>query len=240
MSVASTELVRWLAGIRRQVQETNPAFAQLDPVGWPIPFFGDIRTARVLTVGVNPSSQEFAPPTRWATVTRDAEWVHRLLDYFQGTSPPPNKWFLPWEASLKLIGCSYEDRTAAHLDLSPRATIRMTDAPRQRFCDMVQTDVRWFFESLAFAPCARLVLVAGGIIKPEENAWLPIGSYIESRAEHHAARVESGAGMARIVSDDGCVSLPMFSFSNGPAAQDKFKLIQDVFVTRKGLLPYLA
>jgi hypothetical protein len=163
-----------------------------------------------------------------------------LLNYFQGTSPPPNKWFLPWEASLRLIGCSYEDRTAAHIDLSPRATIRMSSAPRQQFCDMVQTDIRWFFELLRFTPCARLLLAAGGIIKPEEKAWLPVGSYLGDQAENHGARVQSSAEVARLVSDDGCVSLPMFSFSNGPGAQDKFKLVEDVFASRKQLMPFLA
>ena len=236
MSIASVELVHWLAGVRHTVAETNPGFAVLNPVGLPIPIFGDIRTARVLTIGVNPSSGEFNPPTRWATVTTDSQWVHRLLNYFHVPGAPWHDWFLPWEASLKLIGCSYEDRTAAHLDLSPRATTAMSQSPRPQFCHMVQADVHWLFEVLAFAPCARLVLAAGAMISPAPDEWLPIGSYLETAAPHHGAQIQGNENVPRLLTDDGRVSLPIFSFPNGPSARDKFKLIGDVFAARDKLL----
>lgn len=64
MSIASPELMNWLAAVRQEVKRSNPEFAALDPTGWPIPFFGDIRTARVLTVGANPSPTEFTTKSR--------------------------------------------------------------------------------------------------------------------------------------------------------------------------------
>ena len=95
MSVASPELMRWLMNLRKQVVRTNPGFAVLNPTGWPIPFFGDIGKARVLTVGVNPAPSEFTPPARWATVTNDDEWADRLLNYFHVPGVPWHQWFLP-------------------------------------------------------------------------------------------------------------------------------------------------
>src|SRR5262249_35151043 len=160
-------------------------FTSLNRSGWPIPFFGDIRTARVLTLGVNPSPTEFSR-SRWVDVTNDSQWAHRLLNYFNLPSIPWHEWFLPWETSLRLLGCSYEARTAAYLDLSPRATDIMSQAPRAGFCNMVAGDIHWFFESLAFATNARLLLAAGGMIKPEPNGWSPIGSYVKQHAARHA------------------------------------------------------
>lgn len=239
MSIASPDLIHWLTNLRQEVERTNPGFAMLNPTGWPIPFFGDIRTARVLTIGVNCSPTEFTPP-RWADVASESQWSHRLLNYFHTPGTPWHKWFLPWEASLKLLGCSYEDRSAAHLDLSPRATNVMGEAVRSQFCNMVAGDVHWLFEALAFAPCARLVLAAGGMIEPAPNAWSTIGAYLEQQAERRGAKVERIADAAHLVANGGSVSLPLHSFTSGPAAEDKFKLIKDVFAARATLMQYLA
>lgn len=238
MSVASSELVRWLASIRQDVDITTPDLSELHPVGWPIPFFGDIRTARVLTIGVNPADSEFTPGTRWGEITDERKWVHRLLNYFHMPDVPWHPWFLPWETALRLIGCSYEDHTAAHLDLSPRATTPMTKAPRQQFHQMVVSDVRWLFEALTFAPRAKLVLVAGTVIQPH-NSWQPISDFLKAHAPLHNVQIETATNHLRIITGDGRVSLPLFSFASGPAANDRFRLIKDVFVLRAQLTPFL-
>jgi len=239
MSVAHSELVRWLGGVRREVERTNSRFVTLNPVRLPIPFFGDIRSARVLTIGVNPSSGEFNPESRWNAVLSDAQWGHRLLDYFHTSEAPWNRWFLPWEAALRLIGCSYENRTAAHLDLSPRATIRMSEAPTEIFRELVEADVRWLFEVLSFAPSARLVLVAGRVVGAE-NGSQRISDFLEAQAQSNNAALVRNVGTVRLVATDGRVSLPFFSFPSGPSADDKFKLVKDVFAVRKQLLGCLA
>lgn len=241
MSIASPDLISWLANLRQQVLLPDPDFTALSPVGWPIPFFGDIRTARVLTVGVNPAPTEFTP-SRWGQIVSNSQWAHRLLNYFHTPGVPWHSWFQPWEASLRLLDCSYEDRTAAHLDLSPRATTVMRDIPealRPEFCTMVASDVHWLFETLPFAPCARLVLAAGGVIAPALDAWLPIGSYLEQQAQHNAAQIEYVGEQVRLIANRGSVALPLHSFTSGPAAKDKFKLIEDVFNARPKLIPYL-
>jgi hypothetical protein len=238
MSVTSPELISWLSGVRKEVERTNPSFAELNPVGWPIPFFGDIRTARVLTIGINPSPTEFSG-CRWDEVTNEAEWVHRLLNYYRLPRTKWHDWFLPWEASLRFIGCSYEDGSAAHLDLSPRATDVMSRAPRQLFCDMVAADRGWFYDVLRFTPCARLAMTAGAIIRPQADKWQSIQSYVDRNAASHGATSQREAGRTRLMSHQGCVSLPMISHSYGPSSKEPFKLVESVFQSRAELLSYL-
>jgi len=241
MSTATPELMWWLTGLRQEVKRTNTGFATLNPIGWPVPFFGDIRTARILTVGVNPSPDEFTHP-RWADITNDSQWAHRLLNYFHVPSVPWHKWFQPWETALRLLGCSYENRTAVHLDLSPRATTVMRNIPeelRPDFCHMVAGDVRWLYGLLAFAPSARLILAAGGMIEPEPKKWLPVASCLEREAAQNGSQIERVGGGSRLVASGGSGSLPLHSFTSGPAAQDKFKLIEDVFAAHDQLLPLL-
>src|SRR5947208_2722446 len=103
---------------------------------------------------------------------------------------------------------------------------------------MVAGDVHWLFELMGFAPSARLILAAGGMIKPAANAWLQIGSYIEQQATHHAAQVEIIAGSRRLVAQSGCVSLPLHSFPRGPAAEDRFNLVEAMFASREKLFPF--
>ena len=230
--------MRWLKNLRQQVEFTNPVFAALKPSGWPIPFFGDIRTARVLTVGVNPSTTEFNP-TRWGQITNDAQWTERLLNYFHVPGIPWHKWFLPWEASLRLLGCSYEDGSAAHLDLSPRSTTVMSQAHRNKFCEMVAGDVHWLFESLKFAPKARLILAAGTMIKPATMSWDSVGDYLEQKARRLRIHIKEDSLGRCLISKTGQVSLRIYSFPKGPSAQNKFNLVEGVFAAREKLLPIL-
>lgn len=237
----SPELMRWLTGLRQQVEQTNPEFTALKPVGKPIPFFGDIRTARVLTIGVNPSPSEFSDD-RWNGVNDDSQWAHRLLNYFHHHRVPWHTWFRPWESSLRLLGCSYEDRTAAHLDLSPRATTRMSEVPqelRPTFCNMVESDLHWLFDFLAFAPNVRLLLAAGSMMRPEPGAGIPVGAYLVEEALNHDVQI-ANLGTGHILTcHAGRIALPLYSFRSGPSANDKFKLVNDVFEARENLIRLL-
>jgi hypothetical protein len=97
----------------------------------PIPFFGRLDTAIVLTVGVNPSADEFRADraTIWRGVTSSADLLNRLTSYFESA---PHPWFGPWRSALNLLGVAYENGTAAHLDLSARATISMQNVDAVR------------------------------------------------------------------------------------------------------------
>src|SRR2546423_4419057 len=60
----------------------------------PIPFFGNLESARVLTIGLNPSSTEFEPRRMWLEEQLKAEvLVERLVSYFRSTKPGPHPWF---------------------------------------------------------------------------------------------------------------------------------------------------
>lgn len=115
-------------------------------LGWstPVPFFGDATRARVATLGINPSDQEFldrfggaltGEACRLPTLASlgvsswsDVSWVHlkQILvacrGYFQHN--PYVRWFGVLEGVVSAGGASFYGRapTACHLDLVPYAT----------------------------------------------------------------------------------------------------------------------
>ena len=129
---------------------------------FPIPFFGNIFTAKDLTIGVIPSSDEFVGRNWAAFVDADA-LTHRLLHYFE--SPPgPHPWFSRWSEALALLGIDYSRGEAAHLDLSPRATLSMSSVPDMNlFLGMISHDLRWFFDFLGECTQGRLLMAAGTV-----------------------------------------------------------------------------
>ena len=134
---------------------------------WPIPFFGNHATALVATVGVNPSSGEFAPKRNWGDVEKVKDWKLRLKNYFNQTTPA-HEWFGPWRTGLKLLGVSYEAGTAAHFDVSYRPTkamLKNETTDRLEFRHMVERDAAWLFRLLPLCPNLRLLLVFGPIIR---------------------------------------------------------------------------
>jgi hypothetical protein len=135
---------------------------------WPIPFFGNPRTALVATVGVNPSSGEFAPSRNWAEVESIKEWKLRLKNYFTAKETPAHEWFGPWREGLALLECSYEKATAVHLDVSYRPTKAMLRNPktdRREFRHMVERDVAWLFRLLPLCPKLQGLLIYGPIVR---------------------------------------------------------------------------
>jgi len=67
----------------------------------PIPFFGDLINAEVVTIAVNPSSTEFAPWRNWGTTRLSAtDLASRLIGYFKSTQPRPHAWFCEVEEAL--------------------------------------------------------------------------------------------------------------------------------------------
>ena len=109
----------------------------------PVLFFGDLSSARIATVGLNPSDQEYIDKRgnlltdsaqRFATLDSlgardrlgldDAQceeairWMRRYFD----TGSPVYHWFSALERVVGGLGASYADRSAAHLDLVQEAT----------------------------------------------------------------------------------------------------------------------
>ena len=175
----------WLAArIRREPTDTSGLVVRDST---PVVCFGDQRTARVATLGNNPSFREFLGAdgrlltdgrrrletleslgaARLSELTDDQ--VRRVLDgcydYFDRN---PSEWFDGLGPVLANLGTSYEDRTACHLDLVQWATEKvwtcrdLEKAQRRRLLD---EDEPFLIEQLAWdrpgAGRLELVLVNG-------------------------------------------------------------------------------
>ncbi len=105
----------------------------------PILFFGDLpayygSVTRILTVGKNPSKEEFPERSRFlrfplaenVTAHEPDAYLDALCAYFQAYSQPYRRWFNSYEPFLNAVGASYygsEPSTALHTDIcSPVAT----------------------------------------------------------------------------------------------------------------------
>ena len=176
---SSPVISRFLDQIQRDWEATKTHFPRntYPFEQWPIPFFGNPATATVATVGVNPSSGEFDQVRDWASVTAKRQWKERLRDYFRH-KVPPHEWFEPWRTGLAVLGLSYEDGSAVHLDLSYRATLAMPKNPRldrAEFHRMIAHDADHFFRLLLLCPNLRLLLTFGPI--PPEKPGPPEGLF---------------------------------------------------------------
>lgn len=97
----------------------------------PIPFFGVIENAKIITVGLNPSTTEFEK-YRWPkTPLTPCELTRRLVDYFRLAHTPPHHWFAELQWSLEILRCPYS-LAAAHVDLSPWTTLSPTSLRSNR------------------------------------------------------------------------------------------------------------
>lgn len=148
----------WLAARIRREPPDPSGLVVTDST--PVVCFGDQRTARVATLGINPSFREFlgadgrlltGGQRRLQTLSSlgaehlcelTDDQVCRVLDgcynYFDGN---PYEWFDALGQVLGSFGVSYSDRSACHLDLVQWATERvwtcsdLTKAQRRRLLD---------------------------------------------------------------------------------------------------------
>lgn len=159
---------------------------------WPIPFFGNPATARVATIGANPSSEEFKSFRRWPRVTKAnrGAWKNRLKTYFNHDFAADD-WFDPWTIGLALLDCSYKGGTAAHFDVSYRPTKAMLTNPntdRPEFRKMAERDVQWLFKLLPLCPKLRVLLTMGPIIG-ENLVPMPLLGFLCEFAPRHGFKV---------------------------------------------------
>jgi len=149
----------------------------------PVVAFGDVRRARVATLGLNPSRIEFeqrgveldGPLRRFETL--QSLGVERLEDapeaivsrvwqrsnsYFHGN---PYGWFDRLEEVMNLVGASYFADSACHLDLSQWATDptwnRLPNEARER---LVSDDAGFLLTQLRLEPIVLLLLNGRAVI----------------------------------------------------------------------------
>ena len=187
------DISRFLDQVHSDWVSTRAGFPQntYPPAQWPIPFFGNPATALVATVGVNPSSGEFDSPRNWASVKTKTDWKVRLRDYFRHNTPA-HDWFEPWRIGLALLGVSYEDGTAAHLDLSYRSTTAMLTNPKTdpaEFRRMVEHDAAFFSRLLLLCPKLRILLTFGPIVGETRGRPEGLFGFLFATAPRHGFKM---------------------------------------------------
>lgn len=168
------------------------------PVHWPVPFFGNPVTARVVTIGVNPSSEEFAADRNWPPVhgNNRKAWKTRLKNYFNH-STPAHEWFDPWRVGLTLLDCSYEAGTAAHFDVSYRPTKAMhknQSTDPKEFRIMIERDVQWLFKLLLLCPKLRGLLTMGPIVGTADQSLESLFGFLCDFAPRHGFKLVHNGG----------------------------------------------
>ena len=155
------------------------------------------------------------------------------------SQPQPHPFFNPWDTALALLrpDISYSSGTAAHLDISPRAT----DFPschrgetlnarlwRDRFLEMLAEDVLCFFEALKNCRKARLVLMAG---TATERFYLD--QFISKHAPSNIClRYDQRGKSSKLSAFHNLVgpglNLPVFFSGAGPAFEGGARLIDNI------------
>ena len=148
----------------------------------PIPFFGAIQQARVITVGLNPSSTEFYEGGRWPQKINADDLAQRLLDYFREPTITPHHWFADLQQAMTYIHCPYH-LCAAHVDASPWTTYSPTtlkkwdresgskDYPLLQSYNTLLDDgmSRWLPETLKLCQSTLKLVIACSSNEPKES-----------------------------------------------------------------------
>ena len=181
-----TELV---GQIIETVQATDGQYQELYRHGlsrYPLPFFGDLENAEIITVGVNPSSTEFGPWRSWPNGFTAAQVTGRLFDYFKISNPKPHPAFAYSEEALNIVDCSYA-WNAAHIDLSPRATLAANRENAALFREMLEMDLIWVPRLFALANNCREIWFVGGLGTNHQNQSIAV--FIAQRLENFWASI---------------------------------------------------
>lgn len=238
----ATALETYVASVVANVESSWPRysqFARTQVATHPIPFFGDIESARVLTLGVNPSAEEFVG-RNWPSTLGAADLSQRLVAYFRHATPP-HPWFATWNDALASLGASFSSG-AAHLDLSPRATAAMGSTKDWRaFAEMIEFDSASFFGVLPFCIGARALLMSGCVTK----RWY-ISDFVARIAPQHGYRLigssdRSGAGRVGFFKLEGHGrTLPVFFCSVSPSARTGNILVQRVLQHQAQIMSWIS
>ena len=103
----------------------------------PVPFFGNLNTAAIVTIALNPSTTEFKPWRKWPRTPIEAnELARRLSSYFKSVDSAPHPWFSDYQEALGIIGANYKINVA-HLDLSPLPLLWRTTLKKQINSDVL-------------------------------------------------------------------------------------------------------
>jgi len=136
MKNPAVELVEKELAAFRELRLAYPSLFPSNDRLYPIPFFGDIRRAEVVTIALNPAHNEFAPDRLWPIGAgpgslAPAALANRLLGYFHSPRIPPHKMFNKCQNGLSALDCSYR-QNAAHFDIHSFPTKFAGTSPKSR------------------------------------------------------------------------------------------------------------
>lgn len=194
----------------------------------PVPCFGDLRTARVATVGINPSNREFVDAAGseldgerrrfqtlrslglgdWLDADENAidEIVDSCLEYFFRN--PYGGWFNRLNPIVSATGSSYYDRLfpACHLDLLPFATdAKWGTLPPSRKRDILQANAD-LLSGLIAASRLDLIILNGQSVVTEFVAMTGVGLDSEEMPGWELPR-SNGQPVAGIAYSGTCTEL---------------------------------
>lgn len=179
------------AYVEARIRRPRPAGLPVVPGSTPIIPFGDVRKAKIATLGLNPSKSEFLGrdgkelmganrrlETLLSLGERDlsSAAAGSILRVFQGCNNysqrrPFRKWFNVLEKILRPLGASYYDGTACsnaacHLDLVQWATDpawgELRDASKKR---LLEGDFDFLGEQLSHENITVLLLNGASVVK---------------------------------------------------------------------------
>ena len=238
--MVEADLYDWLGNVAKDVRQSSQRFRKNIVKGCPIPFFGNVLRAHVLTVGVNPSHTEFAPSRDWKEPLKRDAWRQRLLRYFEWPGVPPNAWFETWSICLELLGFGYAAGDAAHIDVSPRPTKPMLDraTDKKEFREMAEHDVKWLFELLNALPQIRLLLVAGPIPRADGSKQ-QLAHFIGEQAKAHGAGWRLEEPLPMLVTPNHREGIPVFVCPYEAKVDGLYAMVRQIYRHRQ-LLRRLA
>ena len=241
----SITLEKHIESLRNYVARTDHKYAINYQQGrdvHPIPFFGNINTAEILTVGANPSNTEFLDKRQWPKEIDTIYLMNRLMNYFNYPEVVAHDWFEKWQKALRHLNRSYSDGTAAHIDLSPRATLGLKSLnDENNYNKMAEEDVKWFFSLLNLCDKVKLILIAGTIPKGYINKFLEDHSDENSFKWMFACKIKKGHAFTsshKLKFKDK--TYPIFYCSSGPSdTKNPGLFIERIDENKDRLLNYL-
>ena len=246
-SKPSSKLIELVAEIQKQVEKTHPIYARnfvSNLVTHPIPFFGKLEEAEILTVGLNPSPREFDNARCPDSKISPKFLASELYNYFENDHRLWHPWFEKWAAATSQMETSFQYKSGrvAHIDLSPRATQVMSRVPEvENFAKMIREDLVWLPALIECAKSAKILLIAGAV---NREKYL-MEFLVKHGQAYQISIVRKDNGTSRSLGfyelRVGSRSLPVFFSGSSPSARDKGeKLTRNISTHREKILKLFA
>lgn len=184
-----------MAVLRQRVRLAPPHCAVEGSL--PVLFFGDALSARIATIGLNPSKFEYldranqiltGAAQRFATLdslgararselsdTRTDEAIVIMRDYFDAGKPVYGSYFRHLTNFLRGMGVSYPSRTATHLDLVQEPTDPVWNKlERYERAQLLQRDLPFLAWELEHLPNLEAAVCAGATVSRHIQAELDV------------------------------------------------------------------